>query len=497
MIQMVLEGVGYAIECINITQFIYEEACQTGVLGVGSYISKRNLQAAAKLHWGPLSYAVSGLWGFGIMYGALFPIVWLPFAYYWFCMTRQMGYYGNEIINGLEYKENKDTKSDGVYWKQECINFVAWVYANVTDPEARKRAFEQPNPCKEFYRRYHNHHSPDDYNEFQQAVENYCLSGKDIWKQTYSDILDRCMTTTGEPELTIYKGNTSVQNNPAPSNDIKRKKTKEFWQKFNIWQKLAYKNQPNGANYFGFPILHAQLWLDNNDTSGSYIEPHFGFKQFGSEEPLEDQSYYTMDNKLRYRVSQDSLVIDSYIWDKGTGDFDPSAMIDLQTGKVTILKDIPDKLWANYTSGKQEIWQDELATNAKTGEHYYLNYVPVRWNTIYLKSDNGYVNCFGINPFWSLMIIRYPETFKGGGTLNFSTYKPVNEVLFEIIRESDGEIIWEEYTELDGVIRFGVADEAGLVTIKITLPDMTVHTYEHLTPEQACQNTYYNINNMP
>lgn len=225
--------------------------------------------------------------------------------------------------------------------------------------------------------------------------------------------------------------------------------------------------------------------------------PHWGFIQFGQGPIEENKSYYTMDNKKTYRVSQSSVIVDSYSWDKGNGTLDPVELIDLQTGRVLFLKDVDGEIKASYTCGSKDLYLRDLCQDPRKGEIYYIQHIPIRWRTIYLKAEWDYVECIAINPLWSLLEVRYPDEFIGGANLYFDTYIPVQDVKVKVIRESDYATIWEETTTADGTIRLGIADENGPVTIKITLPDETVHYYTHLKPEEACINRYYDITNMP
>ena len=83
MIQAVLDGSGYAMECINITQFFYEEGIQVSILAVGTAVTMQEWDIAEEALNGPLASGISGLWNFGVMYGCLIPSVWMAFTRYW------------------------------------------------------------------------------------------------------------------------------------------------------------------------------------------------------------------------------------------------------------------------------------------------------------------------------------------------------------------------------------------------------------------------------
>lgn len=497
VVQMVLEGAGYAYECINITQFIYEEALQMGSLGVGTSLSKKNINKAHDIHFGPYQYALEGLWSFAVGYGWMIANVWMAYLTYWLAMTIMWRLQKGQIIEGIRQQDNKNPRDYGINWSEECQNFIHWVRTEIQDPYYREQAFNKDNPCKKAYQTYHNHHSPDDYDEFMILVNHYLTSGGSSWWEDIQAMLTRITDPVGTEQVTSYKGNYIKTNREKPTTKQKRELVSDIWGTFNTLQKLAYRNQPGGHSYFGYSLLFKSIWDEDIAYTGKYVPPWYGFLQFGSEERTDNQEYNILENKMTYRVSKDSVIVNSLVFHKGTSSFDPVAMIDLQTGDVKYLKDIDELVQANYISGQKTVWYETLLDYPRKDEFSDINNIPVRWGTLYLKADTNFIECFAYNPLWSLLEIRFPETFTGGAKVTFSTYKPVKDITVQIIREYDGAIIWQETTSDDGTIRLAIAQECDLVTLRITAPDKTVHEYQHLKPEEAAQHQYFNINNMP
>jgi len=497
VLQMVLDGAGYAYECINITQFVYEETLQMASLGVGTALSKKNAHKAHTIMFGPYYYALNQLWNFAVQYGHAVANVWMAYLGYFVAMKGLMLMQKGQIIDGVAEKENPNTKKYGWNWKEECTKFIGWLNANVPSGKQRTKAMIQENPCTQYFKRTHNHHSPDDYDEFMILANHYFNSNDTKWLDDIEDLLTRIGTPTSEEQITLYKGQYSKKPRLNPTSKEKRQLVNDIWQKFNMFQKLAYRNQPGGHSYFGYSLLFNNLWDKNIDYSGIYTPPWFGFLQFGSEEKTDNQEYNILENKKTYRLSKDSVIVNSIEYHKGNSSFDPAAMIDLQTGDVKFLKDMEGKIEANYISGKKTLWYEEIASNPQANDTANIKTVPIRWGTLYLKTDMTYTECFAYNPLWSLLEIRFPETFTAGAKVTYSTYKPVKGIALQIIREYDDEIIWQELTKEDGTIRLGIADECGLVTLRITTPNGTIHEYKHLKPKEVAQHKYYNINNMP
>jgi hypothetical protein len=151
---------------------------------------------------------------------------------------------------------------------------------------------------------------------------------------------------------------------------------------------------------------------------------------------------------------------------------------------------------ASYICGQITKEFELIADSPKGGQMIQMINFPIRWGTLYLKIDGKYVDQLVIQPLYSLLDPRIPETYTGGGEFTFRTYNPLEGATMKITDETGEIVLFQETTKDDGLFRIGLTQRYENLTITITHKDYGTFQKKGLKMEQICNDGYLNILNM-
>lgn len=493
---MILDGLGYSVECINMTQFFYEEACQVAILAAGTAYIGKDYNLALNCIRGPTNFSIQGLWGFGVVYGSLIPATWMAFARYWMMMK----HYSED----MEFKIERDSSTNKLASTDDkirqtgnaCMADIANSIATVKSEGMHWIDFRASTACTQWYEDLKRKKGLILADHFKRVLGNYF--------KTYStsdkiELLRLFKTLYAEDEnirTAFYNGQPINVRLGMITKTEMRQTAKTIWNNFNILQKLAFRNLPGGSKLFGYDIFFKMLWEGNINQSKDIENTGYAFIQIGIGSPSVVKSEYLSKDKTKYKLADDPTLMDSWNYYKGNSDLDVTFLTDTQKGTVYCYKDTFGKIVASCIGGGKSIKSKIVATNPKEGQIFEIKDIPIRWGTLYLTETGTYPIQICVQPNYSLIEIRYPTTFKAGARIDYRTFKPLIGATMKIMDKTDTVIYHSEVTEKEGLFRFGLTKKHEPYNLHIFHQDYGTYTLNNMKMEQICSNGYINIEHM-
>lgn len=495
MIAQVLDGIGYAMEAINITQFFYEEAIQVGILAAGTAITSKNWNLAEAVCKGPIDSSLTGLWGFGVMYGSFIPGIWMSFVRYWMTSlhykTDLLGIIAAGKASTQRGYASDDTKEQG----NACMDYIGGIIATQDTPEKYMELFEQSPPCQKWFDTFKKKKGLNLSYNFKQALKAYFAN------QTIKNRLDLIRyfqilysDLSQEVNSTYYGQPTSTGLNKITSSE-KRHYAKKLWDSYNRLQKQAFRRLPGGDVRNGYDIFYKMLWKNEVNNAVTMGTPGHGFIQIGIGPKSEEQSYVITNNELTHIISDKPILVGSLKFNKNTGSLDPSFLTDIQRGKIYVLKDVPGPISVKYICGTLTVNYELIADSPKAGDVIQLRNLPIRHKTLYITVEGQYIQQIEVNTIAGYMNIRWPETFDTGGIISFKNYTPCEGATFKVNNEDDTITLFEETTSRTGLIRIGLTNRYEPYRVSLEHPDYGFKILSNLSESVICSDGYIDITN--
>lgn len=228
---------------------------------------------------------------------------------------------------------------------------------------------------------------------------------------------------------------------------------------FNQYQKDAYNYLTAGLVMSGYNLFISRWQKMSSAERSAYTPPPTGFKQIGLGNYSSEKTVSTVQNQAEYTVGTNPLVIGKTGFTKGSGNLEPVGVVDLQRGRVDVLKNLSGTLKIDYQSQGKTITGETLKTNPSSGDILYTKYFPITKQTSLLKLGTESQHTLEIDPFNNKAYVTYPSTYTAGGSITYRDYSPVSNVKAEAVKAGTQFIVYRGYSDNKGLIPLAVTIE--------------------------------------
>lgn len=493
VVQMAMDGAAYAAECINLTQFFYEEALQVALLAAGTArIQKRN-SLATEIIENVIRPTRVHLFGFG-GYANKIGSTWIAFLNYW--MVTQGAY--NSINFHMAHQAALD-KEKAAQGSREAagslcadeLQALAKEYG--TDVNKLLSNFYSNQNCQYWLNALKQSRGLYQAQSFLNSLSRWGGSlDKVDWQEVYKYFYWK-LDSFDYDSLEDYKGNKIPTSGPGTPTKQKRQTVTEVWRTFNSLQKLAYKNLPGGNVMYGYNNLFKYIWRNDTNNVDTYIPPTVAFLQFGIGEPSPTQQFTIVNQEKDFKLSDKPIVQDSIEFIDRTATIQPAIIADLQRGKLKFIRPVIGEVTCEYISGKQIVTREVIGKDIDEGTIYFSNFLPMRWRTLNVYVDGVPVPMIVVQTLYSLMEVRFPIEYDDGDIVTFKTYEPAETVALTIFDEANTRVVWDETTGSDGLIRYSVVVENQPYMIALKYDGIVYRWKEHQTAAEIGVDEYVNV----
>ena len=167
----------------------------------------------------------------------------------------------------------------------------------------------------------------------------------------------------------------------------------------------------------------------------------------------------TTENTASYAVGTNPLVIGKTSFTKGSGDLDPVGVVDLQRGRVDILKDLTGTLKISYESHGKTITDEVLKDNPSAGDVLYTKYFPIMEQTSQLTLGTTAQHTMEVDVFNNKVYITYPSEYSAGGSITYRDYTPVANVKAQAVKAGTQFVTYRGYSNNKGFFAIALTIE--------------------------------------
>jgi len=231
------------------------------------------------------------------------------------------------------------------------------------------------------------------------------------------------------------------------------------YQSFNQHQKEAYNYLSAGLVMSGYNLFISRWQKMSAADRQAYVSPPTGFKQLGLGNYSAEKTVSTTSNTAVYNVGTAPLVIGKTGFAKGTGDLDPVGVVDLQRGRIDILKNLSGTLKISYQSQGRTITDEVLMDNPSAGDVLYTKYFPITKQTSQLTLGTSAQHTMEVDVFNNKVYITYPSTYNSGGTIKYRDYTAVANVKAQVVKAGTQFVTYRGYSNMKGLIALALTVE--------------------------------------
>lgn len=233
------------------------------------------------------------------------------------------------------------------------------------------------------------------------------------------------------------------------------------WHTFNPLQAEAYKPLASGLKMSGYNLFISR-WQKLTDAGrAAYVEPIVGFKQIASGPATADQTQAIVENQKEYTIVAHPLVRDSITFAKGAGDLDPVLLVDIQRGKVTVLKTIAAATTISYSAGGEAVVDEAITSSAEVGEVFYLEHMDITYKSCHVKQGASEVPSLEVDVDNGKFYVEGDDTFTAGGTITYDSFTPLENANLKMVKANTSFNTLNKYSDANGVIRLSQTAEDG------------------------------------
>ncbi len=233
------------------------------------------------------------------------------------------------------------------------------------------------------------------------------------------------------------------------------------YKSFNAYQKQAYDPLAAGLVMSGYNLFLSRWQKMTDAEREAYVEPQTGFKQIGLGDYSDANDISIVTNQKEYSAGTLPIVIGKSTFTKSTGDLDPVGIVDVQRGRIDMLKSLSGTLKINYMSGGRVVTAEELGTNPSTGDIFYTEYFPIVYKSSKLVLGTTDQHTMEVDIVNRKFYVTYPDTFSSGGSISYRNYTPKPDAKLEIVKAGSNFITHRGYSDASGIIRLAQTIEDG------------------------------------
>lgn len=262
------------------------------------------------------------------------------------------------------------------------------------------------------------------------------------------------------------------------------------WKTFNSAQQNAYGPLSAGRPMSGYNLFVSRWQKMTSAERASYVSPLVGFKQIGAGAKSTDGSINIVQDQKEYTTASKPIVIGSGGFTVSTGNLDPEAIVDIQRGRVDILKNIIGAITIDYVAGGETVTAESLGTNATAGDVLYLDNYPVEYKSSTVKVAGSAVQALEVDVVAGKFYVTGDDTFTAGGSIQFDYFTPVKNAKLELLKVNTNFNTGRVYSDANGIIEISQTSEDGNKDMTVSAVGYLDIVTANVLPATACADEY-------
>jgi len=233
------------------------------------------------------------------------------------------------------------------------------------------------------------------------------------------------------------------------------------WHTFNTVQRGAYGYLASGEKYSGYNLFVSRWQKRTPAQRSAYVAPYVGFLQLGSGAAATDGSVTNVTDTPEATTADKPIVIGSVGYTKGSGTFDPYAVIDIVRGRIDILKNVTGALTISYVTNGKTVTDEAIADSPTAGQFFYTDNLDIDYQSVVLKAAGSEIHALEVDILAGKFYAQGATTFTGGSTITFDHYTPAENVKLETTKVDTTFITFRGYSDANGLLKVGLTSEDG------------------------------------
>lgn len=231
------------------------------------------------------------------------------------------------------------------------------------------------------------------------------------------------------------------------------------WHDFNALQKQSYRPLTSGQVMSGFNLFVSRWQKMTIGERASYVEPYTGFKQYGVGPMSVVKNVSIVQDQKEYLALDKPIVIGQAGFTQGAGNLVPVAIVDVRRGRIDFLADIVGLVTFNYESGGETIKDEVVGNDISSGDVYHTEKFPITYKSSTLEDDGTVVPAIELDITGGKAYVTGDDTFTAGGTINYRTYAPVQNVKYELFKAQTQFNTFRGYSDVNGITQIAQTAE--------------------------------------
>lgn len=257
------------------------------------------------------------------------------------------------------------------------------------------------------------------------------------------------------------------------------------WHTFNTVQRGAYNYLASGEKFSGYNLFVSRWQKMTTGERSAYVAPYVGFIQVAAGAALTDGSETNVTDTRETVTTDKPIVIGSVAYTKGSGTFDPYAVIDIVRGRVDILKNVTGAATISYTAAGKTVVDEALGSSPTAGTVIYLDNMDIDYKSVVFKQAASEVHALEVDILAGKFYVQGMTTFTGGSTITFDYYVPAADVKLETTKVDTTFITFRGYSDASGIIEVGLTSEDGDHDMKYSSPSYASLVSASVAPAAA------------
>jgi len=262
------------------------------------------------------------------------------------------------------------------------------------------------------------------------------------------------------------------------------------WHDFNALQKQSYRPLTSGQVMSGFNLFVSRWQKMTPNERAVYVEPYTGFKQYGIGAKSVEKNVNIVGDQKEYAALDSPIVIGDTGFTVGTGNLEPVAIVDVRRGRIDILADIDGLVTFNYESGGETRSDEVLGNDLKEGDVKYTEKFPITYKSSTIEDDGAVVPAIEVDITGGKAYVTGDDTFTAGGTINYRTYAPVQNVKYELFKAQTQFNTFRGYSDVNGLTQIAQTAEDSTRDGRIEHSEYNAVVKANISAEDSAKDEY-------
>lgn len=258
------------------------------------------------------------------------------------------------------------------------------------------------------------------------------------------------------------------------------------WHTFNPLQTQAYKPMASGLKMSGYNLFISRWQKMNPSQKSGYVAPIDCIKQIADGLKTEDETEAIVQNQREYVLSSTHIVRDSVAFTKSTGSLDPTLLVDIVRGKVTVLKSITQACTISYEAGGLIVVDEAITSSASIGEIIELENWDIDYKSVAVEVNGTEVDALEVDVNAGKFWVTKSTTFTSGGSIGYDEFTPLDLANVKMVKTNTNFSALNAYSDINGEIRFAQTSEDGNRDINYNEQEHLTEIRGNVTPSSAC-----------